>query len=306
MKREDQGAKSKMQDQRAEHPAQERNIIEVRNLSFGYERDLLNLKNISMDIGRGKITAILGGNGAGKSTLFLNLNGILEPRSGEIYIEGNMLRQDKKSLLHMRENVGIVFQDPDDQLFSADVYRDISFGAVNLGLPQEEVDRRVGEAMEKTGVTHLAQRPTHALSYGQKKRVAIAGILVMEPKVIILDEPTAGLDPQGVRDILDLLKKLKEDKEMSIVIATHDMDLVPEFSDYVYVLKDGEITLQGTPKEVFAHPEPIEANNLRMPILGALVHQLAQEDKLDIDLSALLMEEVRAEIRRLAQGQPKS
>lgn len=283
------------------HREEVKNMIEVRDLSFGYEKEVLNLKNVSLEIKQGQVTTILGGNGAGKSTLFLNLNGILEPRSGQIFVDGQLLKHDKKSLIEIRKNVGIVFQDPDDQLFSADVYRDISFGAMNLGFSKEVVDQKVTEAMEKTGVAHLAERPTHALSYGQKKRVAIAGVLVMEPKVIILDEPTAGLDPQGVRDIMSLLQELKEDKNISIVIATHDMDLVPEFSDYVYILNEGELVGQGSPREVFARPDLIDQNNLRMPILSDLMNQLVQEDGLDLDSEALLMAEVRAQIKKLAK-----
>ena len=276
----------------------EKNIIQIQNLNFGYEKDVLNLKNINMKIERGKITALLGGNGAGKSTLFLNLNGILKPSSGEIVIDGQTLDYDKKSLMQMRKNVGIVFQDPDDQLFSADVYRDISFGAVNLGLPEEVVAARVENAMKRTRVEGLAERPTHALSYGQKKRVAIAGVLVMEPKVIILDEPTAGLDPQGVQEIMTLLRELNADKGITILMATHDMDMIAEFCDYAYIMKEGEITAQGTPKEIFADVGMIAANNLRMPILSALVHYLHEEDHLNVDTKALTMAEVRREIRK--------
>ncbi len=277
------------------------NIIEIRDLCFSYEKGKANLKNISMEIKRGMITTILGGNGAGKSTLFLNLNGVLEPDSGEVMLDGQRLVYNKKSLNEMRKNVGIVFQDPDDQLFSADVYRDISFGAINLGLPKDEVIKRVKSAMEKTGVTHLAERPTHALSYGQKKRVAIAGVLVMEPKVIILDEPTAGLDPQGVGEIMRLLKELKQDQGISIIIATHDMDVVPDFSDYIYILNDGQVTGRGTPEEIFMNEDLINSNNLRMPMLSRLMHLLAFEDKLPVSTKALLMDDVRKEIKKLAQ-----
>ena len=274
-------------------------IIEVKGLNFAYDKERLNLKEIHMSVERGSITAILGSNGAGKSTLFLNLNGILRPSSGEIIIDGKPLDYDKKSLIEMRKNVGIVFQDPDDQLFSADVYRDISFGAVNLGLPEEEVVRRVQHAMERTQVTALAERPTHALSYGQKKRVAIAGVLVMEPKVLILDEPTAGLDPQGVGEIMGLLKELNRDRGMTVLMATHDMDQIPEFCDYAYVMKNGEITGQGTPREIFADGPMIAENNLRRPILGELMHHLREEDGLALDGKALTMDEVRSEIRGL-------
>lgn len=274
------------------------NIVEIKDLCFGYEREHLTLKNLSMTIEKGKLTAILGCNGAGKSTLFLNLNGVLTPSSGEIRIAGKRLEYHKKSLLEMRKNVGIVFQDPDDQLFSADVYRDISFGPLNLGLPEEAVKMRVEQAMERTGISHLRERPTHALSYGQKKRVAIAGVLAMEPQVIILDEPTAGLDPKGVAEIMELLDDLKSDKGITIILATHDIDIVPDYADYVYVMRDGQITGQGDPKAVFRDKALLKQNDLRPPILSALVDRLAQEGIL-IDPNALTMDEVSAEIRRL-------
>ena len=275
------------------------NIIEIRDLCFGYEKDSLDLENINMDIKKGSVTTILGGNGAGKSTLFLNLNGVLKPLSGQVKVDGEVLTYDKKSLNQMRRNVGIVFQDPDDQLFSADVYRDISFGAVNLGLPKEEVIKRVNAAMEKTNISHLKDRPAHALSYGQKKRVAIAGVLVMEPKVIILDEPTAGLDPKGVEEITDLLQRLSRDKGITIVIATHDMDLVSTISDYIYILKDGQVTGKGSPSEIFSNPQLLYQNDLGIPILNQLMHKLYEEDSLNVDRGAFLMEDVRNEIKKL-------
>lgn len=273
------------------------NVIEIKGLSYSYQENLA-LDHVDMNIQKGSITTILGGNGAGKSTLFLNLNGVLKPEVGEIKINGKPLEYTRKGLLEMRKNVGIVFQDPDDQLFSSDVYRDISFGPVNLGLPKEQVKERVRLAMEKTRVDHLAQKPTHALSYGQKKRVAIAGILAMEPSVIILDEPTAGLDPQGVDEIMELLFLLKQDKGISIIIATHDMDLVPLYSDYVFVMKAGKIMGEGTPQQVFGDPYLIEANSLRLPILSQLMKNLVK-DGLPVDPSILTMEEVRQEIKKL-------
>lgn len=275
------------------------NIVETKNLYYRYEKGELALENIDIEIPKGKTTTILGGNGAGKSTLFLNLNGVLRPESGEIYINGKKLEYSRKNIIEMRKTVGIVFQDPDHQLFSADVYRDISFGAVNLGLDEEEVRRRVDYAMEKTGITHLAQRPTHALSYGQKKRVAIAGVLVMEPELIILDEPTAGLDPQGVSEIMTLLNDIKEKMGISIVIATHDIDLVPLYSDYVYIMNSGKLAGRGTPKEIFANPKLIRENNLRLPRIEHLMEILNEKDGLDVDKSAATIGEARTEILKI-------
>ena len=197
--------------------------------------------------------------------------------------------------------MGIVFQDPDNQLFSADVYRDISFGAVNLGLPPEEVRRRVEWAMEKTGVTALRDKPTHALSYGQKKRVAIAGVLVMEPRVIILDEPTAGLDPQGVSDIMHLLTQIRDQMGISILVSTHDMDIVPLYCDYTYLLCDGGMKAAGTPEELFSHPELLRENHLRLPRIAHLMEILRDKDGLDTEIWVSTIAQARREIKRMME-----
>lgn len=277
-------------------------IIETKDLVYSYEDGNPALDKISFKAEKGRITGLLGPNGAGKSTLFLNLNGVLEPKSGMILVDGKAVNYDRKSILELRRKVGIVFQDPDDQLFSADVYRDISFGGVNLGLSEDEVRRRVEDAMEKTGVTHLKDKPTHALSYGQKKRVAIAGVLVMKPEVIILDEPTAGLDPMGVSDIMHLLIGLKEEMGITIIIATHDIDIVPLYCDYTYMLKNGRILLSGTPREIFAHPEILRENNLRLPRIAHLMEILKDKDGLDVDVSASTISMARQVILGLADS----
>ena len=264
-----------------------------------YEDGTVALDHISLKAQKGKITGILGANGAGKSTLFLNLNGVLNPSSGQVLLDGAEVRRDRKGIAELRRRVGIVFQDPDDQLFSADVYRDISFGAVNLGLPEAEVRRRVEQAMERTGVSALRDKPTHALSFGQKKRVAIAGVLVMEPEVLILDEPTAGLDPHGVSELMHLLSQLRDSLGMTILLATHDMDVVPISCDYAYLLGQGRVLLEGTPGELFSQPEVLRANQLRLPRMAHLMEILREQDGLDTDVSAATISEVRRELLRL-------
>ena len=273
--------------------------LSVRDLVYRYEDGTLALDQVCLDVPRGRVTGILGGNGAGKSTLFLNLNGVLTPQSGQVLLDGQPVGYDKKGLTRLRRRVGIVFQDPDDQLFSADVYRDISFGAVNLGLDQDEVRRRVERAMEQTGVTGLAGKPTHALSYGQKKRVAIAGVLVMEPEILILDEPTAGLDPQGVGEILHLLDRLRTQLGMTILAATHDMDLVPLICDYAYLLHQGRVVLSGTPEQLFAQAEQLRAYHLRLPRMAHLMEILRDRDGLDARPGAATIGAARREILRL-------
>ena len=273
--------------------------IETKELCYTYEDGTIALDHISIGAERGKITGILGANGAGKSTLFLNLNGVLTPKSGQVLLGGAPVSYSRKGLLELRRKVGIVFQDPDDQLFSADVFRDISFGGVNLGLEPEEVRRRVEQAMERTGVTALRDKPTHALSYGQKKRVAIAGVLVMEPEVLILDEPTAGLDPQGVSDIMRLLAGLRDSLGMTILIATHDMDIVPLYCDDAYLLGGGKVLLEGTPEELFSNPAALRANHLRLPRIAHLMEVLRDVDGLNADGSAATIGAARREILRL-------
>lgn len=256
--------------------------IETRELCYTYEDGTRALDAISIRAARGAVTGILGANGAGKSTLFLNLNGVLTPSGGQVLLDGKEVSYARRDLPELRRKVGIVFQDPDDQLFSADVYRDISFGAVNLGLPEAEVRRRVEAAMERTGVSHLRDKPTHALSFGQKKRVAIAGVLVMEPEALILDEPTAGLDPQGVSDLLELLTSLRDSQGMTILMATHDMDVVPLCCDYAYLLGGGSVLAQGTPEELFTKAELLRANHLRLPRIAHLMAILRDRDGLDV------------------------
>ena len=261
--------------------------IEARELCYAYEDGVPALDHVSLKAERGRITGVLGANGAGKSTLFLNLNGVLTPQSGEVLLDGVPVRRDRKGLLELRRRVGIVFQDPDDQLFSADVYRDVSFGAVNLGLPEGEVRRRVEDALARTGIAHLKDKPTHALSFGQKKRAAIAGVLVMEPEVLILDEPTAGLDPQGVSGLLELLGQLR-DGGMAVLIATHDMDLVPLCCDDAYLLGGGRVLASGAPEELFRNPALLRENHLRLPRIAHLMDILRDRDGLEAGPAATI------------------
>lgn len=272
--------------------------IEARELRYTYEDGTAALKGINLRAERGKITGILGANGAGKSTLFLNLNGVLQPSAGEILLDGAPVKRDRKGLTELRRRVGIVFQDPDDQLFSADVYRDISFGAVNLGLPEAEVRRRVEAAMERTGVSHLRDKPTHALSFGQKKRAAIAGVLVMEPEVLILDEPTAGLDPRGRDEILDQIERLHHEKKMTIILVSHSMEDIAKYVDRILVMNHGEKVFDDTPKEVFKHYRELEAIGLAAPQITYVVHTL-RDHGVPIDNNITTVEEARDEILAL-------
>jgi len=217
-----------------------------------------------MGIPPGSKIAILGANGAGKSTLFLHLNGILKPKSGRVLVEGREVEYNRGFLGRLRKKVGIVFQDPDSQLFSVNVFQDISFGPMNLKYSPAEVKERVEQAMEITKISDLRGRPTHQLSYGQKKRVAIAGVLAMDPAVIILDEPTASLDPCLVDNMMGLFETLYQAGK-TLIMSTHDMDLAYGWADYCYILNQGSVAAQGTPGEIFRNTNLLEENNLQKP-----------------------------------------
>ncbi len=256
-------------------------MLEVRDLKYSYNKDFQALKGVSLKVEKGEMVALLGKNGAGKSTLFLHLNGIYEPDEGKVFIDGEELKYDKKSLLKFRQKVGIVFQNPDDQIFAPTVEEDVAFGPLNLGLSMEEVQDRVEEALSRVGMSGFEKKAPHHLSGGQKKRVAIAGILAMKPEIMVLDEPTAGLDPQGVTDLSKLLNELNEEG-ITILISTHEVDLVPNYADKVFVLVDGLLIGEGTPKEIFSQPEILEKANLKVPIITELFQQL-EKDGFDME-----------------------
>ena len=257
-------------------------MLEVKNIKYAYNSEYKALKGVSLKVEKGEMVALLGKNGAGKSTLFLHLNGIFEPDEGLVFIDGEELKYDKKSLLKFRQKVGIVFQNPDDQIFAPTVEEDVAFGPLNLGLSMEEVQDRVEQALARVGMSGFEKKAPHHLSGGQKKRVAIAGILAMKPEVMVLDEPTAGHDPQGVVDLSKLLRELN-DEGITILISTHEVDLVPNYANRVFVLVDGILIAEGTPKEIFSQPEILEKANLKVPIVTNLFQQLEDEEGIDME-----------------------
>ncbi len=254
-------------------------ILEVKDLHYNYPDGTQAIKGIDFQVEEGQMISILGPNGAGKSTFFVHYYGIIEPTSGEIIIEGKKLEYDKKSLLEARAKVGVVFQNPDDQLFAPTVFEDVAFGPMNMGLDEEEVKQRVEEALEVVGMSEYSQKAPHHLSGGQKKRVAIAGILSMRPKVMVLDEPTSGLDPNGASAIMQLLYDLNAEG-MTIIVSTHDVDLVPMYSDNINVLRRGKILKKGNCREVFSDEEVIEQADLRLPWVGQIFEELENEDNI--------------------------
>ncbi|KAF5079972.1 Energy-coupling factor transporter ATP-binding protein EcfA3 [anaerobic digester metagenome] len=253
------------------------NVIETREIIYEYPDGTKALENVNFKAEDGKIVALLGPNGAGKSTLFLHFNGILKPTSGEVVVNGDPVSYDKKDLMKLRQKVGIVFQNPDDQLFAPTVMEDVAFGPMNMGLSREEVEKRVKDALKRVGMDGFEKKPPHHLSGGQKKRVAIAGILAMDPKIMVLDEPTSGLDPKGASQIMRLLYDLNADG-MTIIISTHDVDLVPLYASTVYIISHGNIIKEGNPQTVFSDVETIRNANLRLPRIAHLMEILNKED----------------------------
>ncbi|WP_425802515.1 energy-coupling factor ABC transporter ATP-binding protein [Desulfitobacterium sp. Sab5] len=250
-------------------------ILEAVDLEFSYTDGTKALRKVNLAMQRGEKIAVLGSNGAGKTTLFLHFNGILKPRKGSIYFKGQAISYKGAELKNLRSKVGIVFQDPDSQLFSASVLQEVSFGPMNLGINSAEVRRLVDKALQDTETSDLIDRPTHMLSFGQKKRVSIADILAMEPEVIIFDEPTAWLDPRHAREFMELLNELSQNGK-TIIISTHDVDLAYSWADKLFVMKEGQLLKEGKPEEIFCAEDIIKAADLSLPWLVELHDQLIQ------------------------------
>ncbi len=240
-------------------------LLKAKQLSYTYEgSDVPALNGLSLEIRRGRKVACMGANGSGKSTFFLCCNGIRKPDSGQLYFEGHPLDYSKKGLLSLRSKVGVVFQDPDNQLFSANVLQEISFGPLNLGLTQQETRRRAEQVMERLGIASFAHRPVHALSGGQKKLVAIADILVMEPSLILLDEPAAALDPIHTRIVREIIDEISA-SGITVVTATHDVDYAWSWADDVLLFHEGQLLAFGSPKDVFTQKKLLETASLETP-----------------------------------------
>ncbi len=275
-------------------------IFKIENLSHRYSDGTLALADVSLNFKQGERIALLGTNGSGKTTLLNHFNGILKPTSGKIYFEDKPLAYDAKSLLNLRKRVGFVFQDPNDQLFAPTVKQDVAFGPLNLGYTPQHVKELVDQALKIVDMTECAEKPPHFLSGGQKKRVALAGVLAMEPEVIIMDEPTSSLDPRAASEILHLLLQLNKEKGITFLLATHDVDMVPLFASRIFILNKGKMVFDGTPKEAFSNGDLIREVNLRSPRLTHLFEVLKEEDKLPVaDELPLTIGEARKEILRL-------
>ena len=267
-------------------------IIETRDLRFSYPAaegvTPVVLDGVDLKIGAGSFVAVLGHNGSGKSTLAKHMNAILLPTGGKVYVDGIDTADDGR-LLDIRRTVGMVFQNPDNQIVANVVEEDVAFAPENLGVPPEEIRRRVDDALKTVGMYEFREHAPHLLSGGQKQRVAIAGVLAMAPRCIVLDEPTAMLDPVGRREVMDTIKKLNRTAGVTVVLITHHMDEAAQ-ADRLVVMSKGQVVADGTPKEVFSHVEALKSVGLTVPETVELCWAL-RKDGLDLPLDALSDEE---------------
>ena len=247
--------------------------LSTHNLSFSYQQGEPALQALSLDFSRGRVTGILGANGCGKSTLFMNLLGVLKPQQGEVRFNDVPLGYGKKHLHQLRQQVAMVFQDPDQQIFYTDVVSDIAFSLRNLGMDETTIQARVDQALALVDGNGLRHKPIQYLSHGQKKRVAIAGALVMDADYLLLDEPTAGLDPRGRQQMIDIISRIAEQGKR-VVISSHDIDLIYEVCDYLYVLSHGQLVTEGTERAVFMQKELLVSAGLVQPWLVKLHTEL--------------------------------
>ncbi len=265
--------------------------LEVKHLSFSYDEKVEILSDINLSVDEGDFIAILGANGAGKSTLLKLINGLLKKYCGEIYIYNQPLKDIKRDELF--KTICTVFQDPNDQLFALTVFDDISFGPRNMRLSDKEVKERVTQALIDVGLEGFENRAIKTLSYGQKKRLCIAGVLAMSPKIMLMDEPLSGLDPMGVREIATLLRKLNKEKGLTVIMATHEVDLIPIFVDRVAILSRGRIVRFGEPAQVFDDKDEINSAKLRLPYIAKLMSQLKDDGFIDFEKMPLTVGEAR-------------
>lgn len=262
--------------------------------SFRYPDGTVALSGIRFDVPRGEFTGILGSNGSGKTTLLKVMDGLVKEYAGSVTLDGTDVRK-----LHPRDiyrKVGLVFQNPDDQLFAQTVFEDVAFGPRNMGNDCDEVNRRVEQALESVEMSEYAGKNIHNLSYGQKKRVCIAGLLAMGHEILLLDEPTAGLDPMGEYRMMELLTRLNREEGVTIVMATHSVELVPLFLHRLYILSRGRIVRHGPPEEVFTAPAEMENVKLRLPHIAELIYRLKHEDGLPFERIPLTVGDARREI----------
>jgi ABC transporter related protein len=281
--------------------------IKAENLNYIYNEgtsfEVYALKNVSFSINDGEFIGIIGHTGSGKSTLIQHLNGLLKANSGKLYFNGEDVYEKGYDLKKLRQKVGLVFQYPEHQLFEVDVLSDVCFGPINQGLTREEAEKKAIEALKMTGIDEsLYKHSPFELSGGQKRRVAIAGVLAMNPEVLVLDEPTAGLDPYGRDEILDKVSELREQTGMSIVLVSHSMEDIAKYVSRLMVMSGGEKIFDDTPKEVFKHYKELENIGLAAPQLTYVIQRLRAEG-VDISDDITTVEEAKAAILKIYNSQ---
>ena len=278
-------------------------IIQTENLTFRYTTEEgaapTVLDGVSLSIRRGEFVAVLGHNGSGKSTLSKHFNAILLPTAGKVYVDG-MDTCDEDKLLDIRRRVGMVFQNPDNQIVASVVEEDVAFGPENLGVPSAEIRERVDSALAAVGMSEYARHAPHLLSGGQKQRVAIAGVLAMRPECIVLDEPTAMLDPVGRKEVLDTVKRLNTEAGITVVLITHHMDEAAQ-ADRLIVMHDGHVMADDRPEQVFQNVDGLRSLGLEVPEPVALLYELRQNG-VDVPLTALTVDECAGVLQRLLCG----
>ncbi|MBR2896037.1 MAG: energy-coupling factor transporter ATPase [Oscillospiraceae bacterium] len=281
-------------------------IIRVENLTHTYGIDTPFCRSavdgVSLEIRKGEFLGVIGHTGSGKSTLIQHLNGLLKPTSGTVYLNGQDIWKNPKKIREVRFKVGLVFQYPEYQLFEETCYKDIAFGPKNMGLDAKEIDRRVHEAAAFAGVSEeLLEKSPFDLSGGQKRRVAIAGVIAMEPEVLILDEPSAGLDPKGRQDLLKNIREYHEQRGTTVVMVSHSMDEVAENVDRIIVLSQAGVVMSGTPSEVFGRAQELVDVGLNVPQVTQIAMELKRRG-VEIDSAVYTVSELRRVLNRLKKG----
>ncbi|HMK34475.1 MAG TPA: ATP-binding cassette domain-containing protein [Desulfomonilaceae bacterium] len=271
--------------------------VEATGVVFAYQEGTRALENVDFWVKQGEFVAMLASNGSGKTTLIKLLVGLLKPEKGLIKLNGKDI--SRLSSADLSRSVGLVFQNPSDQLFAATVEEDVAYGPRNLGLDEDEVQRRVDESLESVAASELRGRAIHHLSFGEQKRVCMAGVLAMRPSTLILDEPTAGLDPAGEALMMRLLNRLNRQHGITVILATHSVDLLPLFADRIYVLRLGKVLKQGPADEIFCDHHMIDKACLRLPYIAALVHKMKQHDGVPINGLPLTIGEARMKLLEL-------
>lgn len=273
-------------------------LLKAENVSFSYDKRIKVINGVSLSVEKGEYVAIIGHNGSGKSTLAKLFNGLIKPDEGEIVVDGLSIL-DKKNDFEIRKRVGVVFQDPDNQLVASIVEDDVAFGPENLGVPREEIAERIEFALKSVGMEKFRFSSPTRLSGGQKQRIAIAGVLALKPQILVLDESTAMLDPQGRKEVLQVVKKLNQEQGVTVITITHYMDEVVE-ADKVFVLNDGAIALYGTPSEIFSHKTQLAKMGLELP-LSAIIAQKLIDAGLNISPNVLTEKQLAEELCALKQ-----